>query len=58
MTVTTALKTACMKRQAMTAWACVCLGVLSICLLGACNTVDGAGEDMEAAGEAVQDAAD
>lgn len=26
--------------------------------LGACNTVDGAGQDIEDAGEAVQDAAD
>ena len=35
------------------------LGVLSVAALslGACNTIDGAGQDIERAGESVQDAA-
>lgn len=32
--------------------------LLGVASLGACNTVDGAGRDIENAGEAVQDAAD
>lgn len=31
---------------------------LALGALGACNTTEGAGKDMEAAGEAIQDAAD
>jgi predicted small secreted protein len=34
------------------------LAVLSAFSLTACNTVEGAGRDVERAGEAVQDAAD
>jgi len=29
-----------------------------MCCLSACNTMEGAGEDIEEAGEAIQDAAD
>lgn len=35
--------------------------MLAVCAFGAvaaCNTVEGAGQDVESAGEAVQDAAD
>ena len=37
---------------------CVSLLALATLQLGACNTVSGAGQDIENAGEAVQDAAD
>ncbi len=38
---------------------CLCLSILMalICLPG-CHTVHGAGEDIEGAGEAIQDSAD
>lgn len=36
----------------------LCLLTLCLFALGACNTIDGAGQDIENAGEAVQDAAD
>lgn len=34
------------------------LASASVLALSACNTVEGAGEDVEAAGEAIQDGAD
>ena len=34
------------------------LMILSVSLLSGCNTIQGAGEDVERAGEGVQDAAD
>jgi len=34
------------------------LALMSAMVLGGCNTVEGAGKDIEAAGEEVQDAAD
>ncbi len=34
------------------------LALLATTMLGGCNTVEGAGKDMEKAGEEVQDAAD
>lgn len=34
------------------------LAGLSVLALSACNTVEGAGEDVESAGEAIQDSAD
>ncbi len=36
----------------------VILAGLTLVVLSACNTVEGAGKDVEAAGNAVQDAAD
>lgn len=36
----------------------VLLFAASFALLGGCNTMEGAGEDVEAGGEAVQDASD
>lgn len=41
-------------RQLLLVTAAFCLA----CILPACNTVDGAGKDVENLGEAVQDAAD
>ncbi|XAM00472.1 entericidin A/B family lipoprotein [Phycisphaeraceae bacterium D3-23] len=38
-------------------WSILLLGVAAFALAG-CNTLQGAGEDVEDAGEAVQDAAD
>ncbi|MGS2719038.1 entericidin A/B family lipoprotein [Paraglaciecola aestuariivivens] len=37
---------------------CVLMSVFLMLTLGACATIEGAGKDLEAAGEAVQDAAD
>jgi predicted small secreted protein len=34
------------------------LALLAATLLGGCNTIEGAGKDIEKAGEEVQDAAD
>jgi len=34
------------------------LAMLLVCGLGGCNTVAGAGEDLEAAGSAIEDGAD
>ena len=34
------------------------LALMAAMVLGGCNTVEGAGKDIEAAGEEVQDAAD
>lgn len=34
------------------------LAVIAAMFIGSCNTMEGAGQDVEAAGEAVQDAAD
>lgn len=36
----------------------VAIAILAALSLSGCNTVDGAGKDMESAGEAIQDAAD
>ena len=36
----------------------VVLGVVGTLALSACNTVEGAGEDLGEAGEAIEDAAD
>ncbi|MEC9372640.1 MAG: entericidin A/B family lipoprotein [Planctomycetota bacterium] len=36
----------------------VLAGLASCLALASCNTIEGAGEDVESAGEAVQDAAD
>lgn len=38
--------------------ACAAVAVMAAMLIGGCNTMEGAGRDVEAAGEAVQDAAD
>ncbi len=37
---------------------CLALATFSAASLSACNTVEGAGEDIEATGEAIQDSAD
>ena len=37
---------------------CVVLLVTTSCLLVGCNTVEGAGKDIESAGEGIQDLAD
>lgn len=34
------------------------VGIVAIAVLGACNTMEGVGEDVEAAGEGLQDAAE
>lgn len=39
-------------------WMGLSLVLAGMLALGACNTMEGAGKDVEAAGEAVQDAAD
>lgn len=38
-------------------WSILLIGIVSFALAG-CNTLEGAGEDIEDAGNAVQDAAD
>ena len=38
-------------------WSILLLGLTVLALAG-CNTVEGAGEDIESAGNAIQDAAD
>ena len=48
------------RRQKMSkfkTWSILLIGIVSFVLAG-CNTVEGAGEDVEAVGNAVQDAAD
>lgn len=35
-----------------------CVGGLGLFTLSACNTTEGVGEDIEAAGDAIEDAAD
>jgi len=40
------------------AWGLSALLLLSLLALGACNTIAGAGEDIEAAGEAVSETAE
>ena len=38
-------------------WSILMLGVVALAMAG-CNTLEGAGEDIEAAGDSIQDAAD
>lgn len=38
-------------------WSILLIGIVSFVLAG-CNTIEGAGEDVEAVGNSVQDAAD
>ncbi|MFI4860214.1 MAG: entericidin A/B family lipoprotein [Phycisphaerales bacterium JB063] len=38
-------------------WSILLLGIAAFALAG-CNTMQGAGEDIESAGDAIQDAAD
>ncbi|TVQ54758.1 MAG: entericidin A/B family lipoprotein [Phycisphaerales bacterium] len=42
----------------MTAAAIVVTATLAFALVPGCNTMEGAGKDVEAAGESIQDAAD
>ena len=44
-------------RQLMAAFLALCFGA-SMLVLTACNTTEGAGEDIEGLGEGIQDAAD
>lgn len=38
-------------------WSILMIGIAAFAL-GGCNTMEGAGEDIESAGDAIQDAAD
>lgn len=37
---------------------CIMVALMVSCVVAGCNTVEGAGRDIEAGGEAIQDAAD
>ncbi len=47
-----------MARRTLGFYALLVLAVMGLSLVSACQTVEGAGRDIEKAGEAVQDAAD
>ncbi len=40
-----------------THWSIIMVGIMAFALTG-CNTMEGAGEDIESAGDSIQDAAD
>jgi len=47
-----------MQNQPKTFWACLLLALSALTMLTACNTLEGAGKDIENAGEAIQESAD
>lgn len=47
-----------MRRCAVTQWLALIAAAAHLILLAGCNTIHGVGEDVEAAGDALQDAAD
>lgn len=47
-----------LRRNGRTALLAVLVTTFSAAALSACNTIEGAGEDIESTGEAIQDSAD